>query len=104
MQTPITPAPQTVGLVADRILAVIVLVKWLRRVEPTLSHDRRDNRSVEPSRQLPLRILGDAPLRRVPKEDRGMVLRPVVADLPVGIERIDVVPESVDELVVADRA
>ena len=95
-QPPVATAAQAVGLVIRGILPIEVLMTFLRRVERGRRRDQRHDRLPKPPLEAPLRLLREPLLRRVVVEDRRVVLRPVVAELAVGLERIDVVPERVE--------
>src|SRR3989449_9486245 len=94
---PVATAAPAVGLVADRILAVVVLVILLRRVEPARGRDRRDDRLLEARLEAALRGVRRAVLRRIAVEHGSVILRPVVAELAVRLRRVDVVPEGVEQ-------
>src|SRR2546426_12845011 len=96
LEPPVATAAPAVRLVADRILAVVVLVILLRRVEPARGRDRRDDRLLEARLEAALRGVGRPVLRRIAVEHGGVILRPVVAELPVRLRRVDVVPEGVE--------
>src|SRR5262245_66640615 len=63
--------------------------------------DLRLNRLLEAALHQRLRSLRRRALRLVVIEDRGAVLVADVAELPVLRERVDVVPENIEQLVVA---
>src|SRR3989442_1484260 len=56
--------------------------------------------SPEPSRHLHLRVFRQPALARAAIEHGRLVLGPVIAELSVGRQRIDVVPECVEQLLV----
>src|SRR4051812_5692710 len=73
-------------------------------VERARIHDLCLDRLVEAAGSLNrfLRRLGGAALFSTVDEDRGPVLVATVAELPVFRERVDVVPENLQQLLVAD--
>src|SRR5207237_3244824 len=103
-QAPVAAARHAIHAVPHRILAVIVLVILFRRVEFRRPRDLRGNRSPEAPFERSTRGGRHAVLRRVAIEDRRVVLRPVVAELAVGLRRVDVVPERVHHPLVRDLA
>src|SRR5262249_53253968 len=100
-QPRVAPAIVAVELVADRILQVIVLVIVLRLVERAGGHDLRRHRLLEARLDPCLRRFRQSALLVVVVEARGAVLVAVVAELAVLRQRIDVVPEHVEELLEA---
>src|SRR5262245_18048190 len=98
----VASAIETVELVADRILLVVVLVVLLRLVERSRRHDLGLDRLLEALGDLSLRGLRQRPLLLAMREDRAAVLVAAVAELPILRQRIDVVPQHVDHLLVAD--
>src|ERR1700737_3577389 len=97
-----TPLPGTV--VPERILLVEVLVVLLGRKKRRGRGDLRHDFPLEARHLFDplLRLLGGFPLRLVLVEDRRAVLRAVVAELAVGLRRIDVVPEDLEQLLVGN--
>src|SRR3989442_19257 len=72
---------------------------------PPRGSDPRDDRSLEALRrglEDVFRRFGQSLLGRISVEDGRAVLGAVVAELPVGLGRIDVVPEDVEQLGVGD--
>src|ERR1017187_8226987 len=104
LQARIPPAARAVEGIADRILLVVALVVVLGLPEGPGLQDLGDDRTLQDAGRLEgsLRGLGRLPLRVVGDEDRGAVLRAVVAELAVRVRRVDVVPEDVQELLVRD--
>src|SRR5262245_19605566 len=101
LREPLVPAAvPAVELVAHGILPVIMLVVLLGRVElgsgNDLGHDRL--REAPGFGELPLRLFGEAPLCLVVEKDRGAILPPVITELRVGRERINVMPENLQQL------
>src|SRR3989475_12816182 len=103
-QAPVAAARHAIHPVLDRILAVVVLVILFRRVERPSPDDLGDDRPPEALLERPTRRRGHAVLRGVAIENRRAVLGAVVAELTVGLGRIDVVPERVYQPLVRDRA
>src|SRR5262249_51214980 len=104
LEAPVPPAGGAIEAVADRVLAVVVLVVLLGRIERRRRDDLGDDRLLEGLRALErvARCLGRAALRLVGDEDRAAVLVAGVAELAIARRRVDVVPEDVDQLLVAD--
>src|SRR5207247_10082684 len=98
LQPRVASAAAAVELVANRVLAVVVLMIFLGRIEGARHLDRRQDRLLEGLRFLERRLRGfrRAPLGIVVIEDRGAVLRAAVAELAVRHRRIDVDPEHVE--------
>src|SRR5262249_59099346 len=80
---------------------MIILMIVLGLVERPGRDDLRLNRLLEAALHQRLGSLRRRALRLVVIEDRGAVLVAHVAELPVLRERIDVVPENIEKLVVA---
>src|SRR5262245_22965262 len=97
----VASAIEAVELIADRILLVVVLVILLRLVERSRRHDLGLDRLLEALGDLSLRRLRQHPLLLAVIEDRAAVLVAVVAELAILRQRIDVVPEHVEQLLVA---
>src|SRR5256885_10724652 len=106
LQPRVAAAALAVPAVAHRVLLPVLLVVLLRRPERGGLGDLRDDRRLERLGLLDLRLrcLGGGLLRVVRVEDLGGVLRSVVAELTLVVGRVDVVPEDVEQLVVADDA
>ena len=100
----VAAAAGPVVVVAHRILLVVVLVVFLGRPELGRRDDRRDDRLLERLRLLErrLRRLGGCRCSSLCTKIAGAVLRADVAELAVLHRRIDVVPEDVEQLLVAD--
>ena len=81
---------------------MVVLVVLLRLVERSGRHDLRSNRVLETRLQGVLCSLRQAALLVVVIEDRGPVLIAVIAELRVLRQWIDIVPENVEQLLLAD--
>src|SRR5262245_4639337 len=97
----VASAVETVEPIADRILLVVVLVVLLRHVERSRRHDLGLDRLLEAPGDLGLRGLRQRPLLLAVIEDRAAVLVAAVAELAILRQRIDVVPEHVEQLLVA---
>src|SRR2546425_6572339 len=97
-------AVELVEPVPDRVLLVEVLVVLLGGIELRGGHDLGDDRPLERLglHQRLLRFLGKPLLRLVVVEDGRTILVPIVAELPVRRGWINVVPEDLQELGVAD--
>src|SRR5258706_5503512 len=102
LEAPVAAAGVAVKLVAERVLLVVVLVVLLGGIEGSGRHDLGLDGLLEALLHLGLRGLGQALLRLVAVEDRRAVLVPHVAELAVLHQRIDVVPERVEQLLVTD--
>src|SRR5262245_9415013 len=104
LEPPVPPAGGAVEAVADRVLPIVVLVVLLGRIERRRGDDLGDDRLLEGLRALELgaRGLGRAPLGLVGDENGAAVLMAGVAELAVTGGRVDVVPEDVEQLLVAD--
>src|SRR5687767_10392760 len=103
-QPGVAAASQPIRRVADGTLLVEVLVVLLGAVELRRRDDLRDDLSLEPRLLLELaeRLEGRLLLLVAAIEDRGAILRAVVAELRVLLERVHVAPEDVEELLVRD--
>src|SRR2546428_9653138 len=104
LQPRVAAAVPAIELVAHGILLVVALVVLLGRVERGRRHDLGRDRAPEALREALLRLLRQAALRVVVVEDRGAVLVAVVAELRLRRERVDVVPEDVEQLLVSELA
>src|SRR5206468_3306773 len=104
LQARVAAAVPAIELVAHGILLVVALMVLLGRVERGRRHDLGRNRTAEALGEALLRLLREAALGVVVVEDRGAVLVAVVAELRLRRERVDVVPEDVEQLRVADLA
>src|SRR6185295_5443647 len=98
----IAAAAVAVELVAERILLVVVLVVFLGGVELRGRCDLRLDGLLEALLHLGPGGFGQALLRLVVVEDGRAVLVARIAELAVLHQRIDVVPEGVEQLLVAD--
>ena len=96
------PAGGAVVLVSQRVLHVIVLVVVLGRIERRRGADGRDDRPAEALLDLRLGGLGEPPLLGPADEDLGAIAVAAIAELPAGVERVDVAPEDVQQLRVTD--
>ena len=74
----------------------------LSRIERPGGQDLRRDFAVEAVHDLLARGAGSSALLGITNKDRGVVIRPGVARLPVRLERIDVVPEGPEQRLVAD--
>src|SRR5205814_1703226 len=99
----VAAAASDVELVLQRVLLVVVLVVFLRRVELGGGLDRRDDRLPEGLLLLPFGLgsLREPLLLVGVVEDRRPVLRPAVAELAIGDRRVVVQPEGLKQLLVA---
>src|SRR5262249_15049108 len=90
-----------VELIANWILQVVILTMLFGLVERPGWHDRRLDRLLEALLNRRLRGFRQRPLLLAMIEDRAAVLVAVIAELPILRQRIDVVPEHVEQLVIA---
>src|SRR5262249_25086181 len=90
---------EPVEFIANGILQVVILVILFGLVERTSRHDRRLDRLLEALLNRRLRGFRQRPLLVAMIEDRAAVLVAVIAELPILRQRIDVVPEHVEQLV-----
>src|SRR5690606_15860457 len=99
-------ARELVEAVANRVAPAVVLGIVLGGVELAGRKDLRDDLPAHhPAlRELPLGALRELTLLFVVIEARAAVLAAPIAELPAGIERIDVVPEHVEQRLVLDDA
>src|SRR5436309_3119107 len=104
LQARVAAAVPAIELVAHGILLVVALMVLLGRVERGRRHDLGRDRAAEALGETLLRLLRETALRVVVVEDRGSILVAVVAELRLRRERVDVVPEDVEQLRVADLA
>src|SRR5262245_48347373 len=105
LQAAVAAAAGAVGLVVVRLLVVEVLVVLLGAVEGGEGHDLGDERPGEvarPALECRPGLLGEAALRRIVIEDGGAILAAAVAELAVGRDGIDVVPEHLEQLLITD--
>src|SRR6185503_11856384 len=93
-------AAGAVEAVAQRVLLGEVLVVALGGVERAGGQDERGH-LAELADDARLARFGGAALLVAVHEDGGAVLRPLVAELPLVVARVDVVPEDVEQLLVA---
>src|SRR5690606_18801467 len=98
-----TSARELVEVVPHRIALVVILVVILGRVELRGRDDLRDDRAWQLAAllELPLRALCELALLLVVIEDRAAVLLAAIAELPAGIDRIDVAPKHAEQRLVA---
>src|SRR6185312_11782603 len=90
---PLRPAAAPfVVLVTHRILVVIILVVVLGRREGGDRLDLGRNRLLEARGDFLLGRLRQRLLIVIVEEDRGVIGGPLVAELAVGIERVDILP------------
>src|SRR5690606_35479834 len=99
----VAAAAGAVGVVAVGVRAVEILVDLLGGVEPVERRDLRRYLLVKAGLERCERGAGYPLLLVVPVVDPGAVLRAAVAELVVHGERVDVVPEDLDERLVAHR-
>src|SRR5262249_1713938 len=85
--------------ISNRILKVVILLMLFGLVERTSRHNRRLDRLLEALLNRRLRGFRQRPLLVAMIEDRAAVLVAVIAELPILRQRIDVVPEHVEQLV-----
>src|SRR5262245_22572733 len=97
----VASAIEAVEPIADRILLVVVLVILLGIVERCRRHDLGLDRLLEALGDLSLRCVRQGPLLLAVIVDRAAVLVAVVAELAILRQRVDVVPEHVEQLLVA---
>src|ERR1700704_5952407 len=99
-----TAAGGLVVLIAVRVFLVVVLVVVLGHPEGSRGKNPGGDLLLEPARRLErlLALLGDFRLRLAVGEDGRVIGAALVAELALGIDRIDVAPEPVDKLRVAD--
>jgi len=71
-------------------------------VEGAGGNNLDDDRLLETLLDVLLRRFGGLPLRFVANEDRGAILIADVAELTMRVQRIDVLPEVIEQLLVAD--
>ena len=102
LQASVAPASEPVRLIADGVLAVIMLVILLGRIKLARGHDHGRDRLLEPALQRAFGLLGQSALRRVAVKDGCVVLRSEVAELTVQRQGIDVVPERAQQRFVGD--
>jgi hypothetical protein len=83
---------------------VVLLVILLGRPEGPRRNDLGHDRTGQLLRRLERRLRRERQLllRFVVEEDRRAILAAVVAELRVARDRVDVVPEDVEQLLVAD--
>src|SRR4051794_20285702 len=103
-QPGIAAAVPAVEVVPRRVLAVVVLVVVFRGPEWPGVADLRDDRTTPPvlGLQRRLRRFGQPALPSVVHENRGPVGFAAIAELPARVERIDVVPEHLEQALVGD--
>src|SRR2546427_12396987 len=99
---PVAATAGAIHPIADRILLGVVLVVLLGRIERAGGQDLRGDIGGEAVQDLLPRRAGSPALLRTANEDRGGVVRPSVAGLPVRLERSDVLAEGPEERLVAD--
>src|SRR5262249_52384285 len=97
----IAAAVEAVEFIADRILHVVILMVLFGLVERSGRHDLGRDRLLEALLDRRLRGLRQRPLFLAAIEDRAAILVAVVAELTILRQRIDVVPEHVEQLVIA---
>src|SRR5687768_15946616 len=103
LETTIAAASVSIEPVLGRVLLVVVLVIFLRRIEGGRGRDGHDNPLTKELFHLRLRRFSRGPLCIVVNEDLGTVLSADVAELSVCDKWIDVVPVAFEELLVADN-
>src|SRR5215510_3770550 len=103
VESRVAAAARGVELVANRVLLVVVLVIVFRRPEFAGGHDRGDDRLLEGFLLVPFGLggLGEPLLLLGVIEDRGAILRPDVAELPVLDRRVVVEPELLEQPFIA---
>src|SRR5262249_58116175 len=97
----VASAIETIEFIADRILHVVILMVLFGFVERAGRHDSGLDRLLEALLNRRLRGLRQRALLVGMIEDRAAVLVAVVAELPILRQRIDVVPEHVEQLLIA---
>src|SRR5262245_45530960 len=97
----IASAIEAVEFVEDGILHVIILMVLFGFVERAGRNDGGSNGLLEAFRNRRLRGFSQHTLLVAVIEDRAAVLVAVVAELPILRQRIDVVPEHVEQLLIA---
>src|SRR5262249_15103834 len=97
----IAPAIEAVEFVADGILHVVILMVLFGFVERAGRHDCGLDRLLEALLNRRLRGFRQRSLLLAMIEDRAAVLVAVIAELPILRQGIDVVPEHVEQLVIA---
>ena len=104
LQPLVTTAPVTVEFVPDRVILVIVLVVILGGVELCGLYNLGYNGTFERFAlfQLRLRLQREPVLFPIMIKDGAPILMPRITELPVPGGRVDVVPENIQELFVAD--
>src|SRR5215831_13665109 len=98
----VASAIETIEFVADGILHVVILMVLFGFVERPGWHDCGLERLLEALLNRRLRGFRQRPLFVAVIEDRAAVLVAMVAELPILRQGIDVVPEYVEELVIAN--
>src|SRR3989338_6205887 len=102
LEPPVAAAADAVELVARRVSQVEVLVVILGRIELGCRDDFGHDGLFETALQGRLGFLREAFLCFLVVENGRPILIPEVAKLAVGRERVDIVPEDVEEFFVAD--
>src|SRR6202049_3664792 len=104
LEPAVAAASRPIEFVAQRIFQIIVLMIVLGGPERRRRHDLGYDPLLEAARlgQLGLRRLREALLLLVVIEDGAAVLVAVIAELRIGRDRVDVVPEHVEQLRIAD--
>src|SRR5262249_53156632 len=97
----VSSAIEAIEFIADGILHVVILMVLLGFVERAGRHYCGRNVLLESVRNRSLRGLRQRALLVAVIEDRAAVLVAVVAELPILRQRIDVVPEHVEQLLIA---
>src|SRR6516165_6354739 len=97
----VASAIEAIEFVADGILHVVILMVLFGFVERAGRHDCGLDRLLEAFRNRRLRGFRQRALLVAVIEDRAAVLVAVVAELPILGQRIDVVPEHVEQLLIA---
>src|SRR5688572_20540710 len=101
-QAAIAPAPGAVRVVVRAVGLVEVLMTDLCRIELARSEDFGVDGTTQLFRDLGLGLLRELLLLRIMEVDPAPILIPAVAELPILRERIDVVPEDLQQFGVAD--
>src|SRR5690606_4781672 len=98
------PARELVEVVTERVALVVILMVVLGGVELGRRDDLGDDLAGQHAAllELLLRALRELALMLVVIKDRAAVLVASIAELPAGIERVDVVPEDFEQRVVGD--
>src|SRR6185312_5486598 len=97
-----TAAAPFVVLVSDRILVVVILVVVLRRREGRHRKDLGCHLLLEAVFDLLLGLFGERLLLVIADEHDALIGAALVAELSVGVERVDIVPVMIEQLGVGD--